>query len=228
MSNGAGNRTYVAEYIISGGEANTDVVKSVTIAGDTTGTWAADTSNGIEVRWGLMTGSTWQQTAGSWGTVNAVGSSNQFNFMGTNGNVFELFDVGLYEGPVAPAFQVPDYVSELALCQRYFFRRVAQTAVDFIGPATVYAAGGVYGANIPLPVPMRALATVTVSSPAHFNPFTSGGGAAAAFTSVTAVCRDNNSIMVSDMSGSSGLTAGNGTVISMNTSGSWIQANARL
>jgi PKD repeat protein len=36
------------------------------------------------------------------------------------GNTFQLFDVGLYEGPVAPAFQVPDYAFELALCQRYF------------------------------------------------------------------------------------------------------------
>jgi hypothetical protein len=40
--------------------------------------------------------------------------------MGTINNIFELFDVGLYEGSVAPAFQVPDYASELALCKRYW------------------------------------------------------------------------------------------------------------
>ena len=38
----------------------------------------------------------------------------------TAGNIFELFDVSLTEGTVAPPFQVPDYASELALCQRYF------------------------------------------------------------------------------------------------------------
>ena len=122
LINNAINRSYVAEYVIAAGEANTDVIKSVTIAGDTTGTWAVDNTLGIEIRWGLMTGTTWQQTAGSWGTANALGSSNQFNFMGTNGNVFELFDVSLTEGNVAPPFQVPDYASELVLCQRYFRR----------------------------------------------------------------------------------------------------------
>jgi hypothetical protein len=40
--------------------------------------------------------------------------------MGTVGNVFELFDVGLYEGNTAPDFVVPDYASELRTCQRYW------------------------------------------------------------------------------------------------------------
>ena len=36
-------------------------------------------------------------------------TANQFNFMGTINNVFELFDVSLTEGTVAPPFQLPDY-----------------------------------------------------------------------------------------------------------------------
>jgi hypothetical protein len=54
-----------------------------------------------------------------------VGSPNQFNFLGTVGNVFELFDVGLYQGNVAPAFEVPDYASELQKCLRYFESGIA-------------------------------------------------------------------------------------------------------
>jgi len=120
FTNGAANRTYVAEYVIAAGEANIDVVKSITLTGDTTGTWAVDNSAGVYIRWCLMVGTTNQLAAGAWGAGNLLGSPNQFNFMGTVNNVFELFDVGLYEGPVAPAFQVPDYPSELALCRRYY------------------------------------------------------------------------------------------------------------
>jgi hypothetical protein len=122
VANTTTTRDYVAEYTIAAGEANTDVVKNVTIPGDTAGTWAADNTAGLVIRWGLMAGTTWQQAAGAWGTTNAIGSPNQFNFMGTVGNIFDLFDVGLYEGPVAPAFQVPDYAPELALCKRYWQR----------------------------------------------------------------------------------------------------------
>jgi hypothetical protein len=156
--NAAGARNYVAEYTITGGEANTDVVKSVTIAGDTTGTWASDTGTGLNIRWGLMAGSTWQQAANAWGTTNAIGSSNQFNFLGTNGNVFELFDVGLYEGSVAPAFTVPDYPSELLACQRYYWRNLTGGDDFFGAPRTGSSADNV---EVFFPASMRAYPTLT-------------------------------------------------------------------
>lgn len=104
LRNSGTARSYIAEYTIASGEASTDVVKTVTLTMDTTGTWATDNSTGIDIWFGLMCGSTYQTTAGVWAAGNFVGSANQFNFMGTNGNIFELFDVGLYEGSAAPAF----------------------------------------------------------------------------------------------------------------------------
>jgi hypothetical protein len=118
--NGAYNRSYVAEYVITAAEAHTDVVKTVTVPGDTTGTWPRDHNTAMEVRWGLMAGATYQQAAGTWGTTNAVGSPNQYNFMSIGGNTFDLFDVGLHEGSTAPPFVLPEYVNELATCQRYW------------------------------------------------------------------------------------------------------------
>jgi hypothetical protein len=120
IRNHAINRTYIGEYVISAGEANIDVIKSVTIPGDQTGTWTVDNTRGLYIDWCLMVGTTSQTPAGVWTAGNFLGSANQFNFMGTAGNVFELFDVGLYEGSVAPTFQVPDYASELQTCQRYY------------------------------------------------------------------------------------------------------------
>jgi hypothetical protein len=120
LGNASGGRSYVAEYTISAGEANTDVVKSVTVSLDQTGTWLSDNGIGLVVYWCLGAGSAWQGSPGSWQSAFALGSANQFNLFGTNGNVFELFDVGLYEGVVAPAFQLPDYPSELLACKRYW------------------------------------------------------------------------------------------------------------
>jgi len=153
LLNLATNRSYVAEYVVSVGEANTDVVKSVSIPGDVAGTWPKDNTKGIEVRWGLMAGSTYQQVANSWGTGNAVGSPNQLNFMGTAGNVFELFDVSITEGTTAPAFAVPDYANELAACKRYYQKVINP---DVIVPSSYGTAGAAPVYTYPLSVEMRA------------------------------------------------------------------------
>lgn len=158
--NSAGNRSYVAEYVISSGEANTDVIKRVTIPGDVSGTWLKDTGVGIDIRWGLMVGSTYQQAAGAWGTGNVYGSANQFNLLGTVGNVFELFDVGLYEGSSAPVFVVPDYASELVLCKRYFQRIGGDAQFDILF-ATYSSAGGVPNCASISFTELRATPTVT-------------------------------------------------------------------
>jgi hypothetical protein len=113
-------RSYVGECVVAPGEANTDVVKTIALALDTTGTWASDNTVGMYLQWSLMCGPTYQAPAGAWTAGNFPASPNQFNFMGTINNVFELFDVGLYVGSAAPPFQVPDYVTELQLCRRYF------------------------------------------------------------------------------------------------------------
>lgn len=115
-----GARSYIAEVVVSAGEANTDVVKSVTLPGDTSGTWLKTNGVGIDITLALACGSGLQTPANAWTAGNYHASSNQSNFLATNGNVFELFDVGLYEGSVAPAFKVPDYAETFALCGRYW------------------------------------------------------------------------------------------------------------
>jgi hypothetical protein len=118
LRNNAGNRTYIAEIVIAAAEANTDVVKSVVIPGDVTGTWTTDNTIGFDVFVMLRAGTTFQGPLGWSGAGYA--SANQFNFLGTVNNIFELFDVGLYQGSIAPPFVVPDFASELQLCQRYY------------------------------------------------------------------------------------------------------------
>jgi hypothetical protein len=166
FQNDAATRSYVAEYTISAGQANTDVIVPITIPLDQSGAWIKDaTGSGLTVIWALMVGSSFQKTAGAWGTdaSGIYASSNQSNFLGTNGNVFELFDVGLYEGSVAPAFQVPNVDDETRKCQRYYFKYAT---------AIVSSSGNTYAAWV-LPVKMRAA------------PTWSGGGAGFATTGFT-------------------------------------------
>lgn len=173
VANALTNRSYVSEYTIAAGEVNTDLVRSVTIPGDTTGTWATDNTGGIYVYFGLMCGSTFQQAAGSWGSANALGSANQTNFMATNGNVFELFDVGMYEG-AAPSFQVPDYSATLLECKRHY-QNIGLIYVEF-GASAGTVLGGT---QITFPVETRVTPTITLgASPTTINSttvLTSGG-----------------------------------------------------
>jgi hypothetical protein len=157
LRNGAGDRSYVAEYVIAAGEANTDVVKSVTIALDQAGTWAIDNNAGLLISWILMAGSTFVTTANAWQSGGLFATANQFNFMGTAGNVFELFDVGMHEGGVAPAFQAPDYASELLACKRYF-------QLVTINSNVWHGDGNSYAWPFPLDIPMRAIPSLDASA----------------------------------------------------------------
>ncbi|WP_247777344.1 hypothetical protein [Bradyrhizobium sp. CW1] len=175
--NGTPDRSYVAEFTITGGEANTDVVKSVTFQLDTSGTWLTTNGLGMVIDWTLMAGTSYQMTPNTWaGASSGISSPSQSNFMSTNGNVFELFDVGLYEGVAAPSFQLPDFVSELALCQRYWEKTYDYaTAVGSVSFAGMYQVGltltsatfdNASGHVIMVPYrPKRASPTVTIYSP---------------------------------------------------------------
>jgi len=161
ICNATGARTYVATYTVN--SANTWEYKTVTIAGDTTGTWATDNTTGLAVRFGLMAGSTFQQTAGSWGTTNALGTSATVNWMGTLSNTFYVSGVQLEVGSTATAFERRPYAQEAYLCQRYY-----QKSYEDVVPATATTNGYVacccaapsgFGGGFSFPVAMRASPT---------------------------------------------------------------------
>jgi len=120
FNNGDFNRNYIMEYVIAPGEANTDVVRSFTVALDQTGTWNGNNTGAFNINWGLVVGSNRHAAKNVWQAGNFNATASQFNLMGTAGNTWELFDVSLVEGIAAPPFVLPDYISELRLCQRYF------------------------------------------------------------------------------------------------------------
>lgn len=164
--NGNVDRSYVAEYVIAAGEANTDVVKSVTLVLDNAGTWAVNTSVGLNVGWCLMCGSSITSPGGTWrniGVDTGIGTSNQFNFMGTVNNIFELFDVSLTVGPTAPAFVVPYYDQELLTCMRYYQKVTGLIMCNYLANA----GNMFYG--LPFSPNLRAVPAVTFANVSYGN-----------------------------------------------------------
>ena len=117
IQNGAGNRSYPFTYTIS--SANTWTPISVTIAGDTTGTWATDNSAGLVLLFSVGAGSTRSGTAGSWAGSAYYSATGATSVVGTSGATFYITGVQLEVGSSATGFEYRQYGQELALCQRY-------------------------------------------------------------------------------------------------------------
>ena len=119
IGNNAFNRSYPFSYTISA--ANTLEYKTVTIAGDTTGTWVGATNGiGLYVYFGLGVGSTKSGTAGSWAGSYFVSATGATSVVGTSGATFYITGVQLEKGSTATSFDYRPYGTELALCQRYY------------------------------------------------------------------------------------------------------------
>jgi hypothetical protein len=120
LENNAQDRSYPFTYTISA--ANTWEQKSITIAGDTSGTWLTTNGVGIRVYFGLGVGSTYSGTAGSWSGNLYVSATGATSVVGTNGATFYLTGVQLEAGSTATSFDYRNYQQELAMCQRYYTR----------------------------------------------------------------------------------------------------------
>jgi len=127
MRNSASDRSYAFSYSIS--TANTFEYKTITIAGDTSGTWLTTNGKGMGVFFSLGAGSTFLKATGSWGAGEFSGATGQTNLVGTSGATFYITGVQLEKGSTATSFDYRSINTELALCQRYYEKSYDQAVV---------------------------------------------------------------------------------------------------
>jgi hypothetical protein len=118
IGNSALDRTYPFSYTISA--ANTWEQKSVTIAGDTSGTWLTNNGVGLRLGFSLGVGATYTGTGGAWASSQILAPTGSTSVVGTNGATLYITGVQLEVGTQATSFEYRQYQQELALCQRYY------------------------------------------------------------------------------------------------------------
>jgi len=161
LVNNAGNRSYVFTYTIN--SANTFEYKTVTIAGDTSGTWVTNNGRGIALSFDLGNGSTYQAAAGSWVGQYAVGTSSSVKLISTNGATFYITGVQLEKGSTATSFDYRPISTELQLAQRYYFKTSAGGSGSRLGVGHNFSTTA-STVNVFFPVTMRISPTAIEQS----------------------------------------------------------------
>jgi hypothetical protein len=209
VENSARDRSYVTTVSISA--ANTWETKTVTIPGDTSGTWLTTNGVGLDLKFGIMSNGSWLAgTGGSWLAGRAILSTSQTNFIAVSGDYITITGVQLEAGSVATPFEQIDYGRELMLCQRYAIRYCGETPYSMVGMGWETSASNM-AIGVILPVSMRTQPSITTSG----NFLSARGSAITSFTLDTNV---TNTKSVYFNCGTSAGVAGFGTALLANNS----------
>jgi hypothetical protein len=137
LTNSAVNRVYPTSYTIN--SANTWELKTITIAGDTSGTWLTTNETGIRISFNMAYGSTYTGTGNAWNAGTIFQPSGCQNLVGTNGATLYITGVQLEAGTSATDFEFLPIDVDLARCQRYYYLHSSRSGnFEPIGIANYY------------------------------------------------------------------------------------------
>jgi hypothetical protein len=223
LGNSGDGRAYPFSFTVS--SANTWEYKTVTIAGDTSGTWLTTNGIGIKVSFNLGAGSSMLAAAGAWTTGEIVGATGSVSVVGTNGATFYITGVQLEQNTSATPFERRLYNQELANCQRYYVQYFGTSVYEF-SPSYLngFNTTNAYG-WIQVPVPMRASPSVSAS-----NFLINDEVAARAGTSLTIYAVGQSNKLVSVLAqAASGITSSRAyNLIANNSTSAYIQISSEL
>ncbi len=165
LANSAQNRAYPVLYNISA--ADTWEHKTITIAGDTSGTWLTTNGIGLNLLWSLGAGSSYLQTANAWGAGLGLGTTGQTNWISNAAATFYITGVQLEVGQTATPFEHRSFGDELARCLRYYEEWGGEDAYQPFG--YFEAASSDLGYLVLHFSEKRDGPTVTVSNASHFH-----------------------------------------------------------
>jgi len=218
---GASNtRFYPFSYTIS--VANTWEQKSVTIAGDTSGTWLTTNGIGMYLRFGLGVGTTYGSgTANAWTGTYADVPTGSVSVVGTNGATWYVTGVQLEQNTVATPFERRLYNQELANCQRYFEQWTFGSGSGFVATGQAYSTT-VVQAGLIYSVQKRAAPTIATSgTTSNYNATGSGTASTYSFVQSTSSTTVINGT-------TTGMVAGNASLFYMSSANAFITFSAEL
>jgi hypothetical protein len=204
--NYAQTRSYPFNYTVS--SANTWTTVSITIPGDTTGTWVQNSNAGsMFVFFNIGCGSNFSGAANTWASAGYHNATGSVSIVATANATFYITGVQLEKGSTATSFDYRPYGTELALCQRYLPAfNSSGSGVQWVGTgwAQTTGAGSIL---IPFQVPARVPPTgVTVVNATNFTVTYANSG-----VSVTSITfSDAGTTIARVTANTSGLTVGQG------------------
>tara|TARA_A100001201_G_scaffold139117_1_gene130735 strand:- start:161 stop:1180 length:1020 start_codon:yes stop_codon:yes gene_type:complete len=161
---GNDNRSFAFTYDVN--SANTWERKSITIVGDTTGTWNIDNSQEMAVFWSLGAGSGHKKAKGSWDATASVQSASEagVELIGNASATWFITGVQLEVGQNATEFEHEPFERTLEKCQRYFYKEDYTVGSNTTGPFACQYVDTHRFLHLYHPTTMRTTPTSTVSS----------------------------------------------------------------
>ena len=165
LINASLSRAYCTTYNID--TANTWEYKTVTIPGDTSGTWGTGNGNGLELHFNFQIGSTYETTLNTWAAGRFYSASSVPDITTTSGATINITGVQLEKGSTATSFDYRPYGTELALCQRYYQYLGGSTNVFQLRGYNTASTG--LSQTLAYPVSFRASPTITIGTVIYSN-----------------------------------------------------------
>lgn len=148
------SRCYVSVFTIN--SPNTWEKKTVTIPGDTTGTWDKKEGRGIIIGWGLGAGVNLDGPANVWQTTPfTLTTSACIDFLSqSNGSTWNITGVQLELGEIATDFEFRPFLYEFMLCKRYL-QKLNHTDDSYSVNAMAFRDSNYFIITLPFHIPMR-------------------------------------------------------------------------
>ncbi len=173
LMNSAQNRSYPFTYTIS--SADTWEQKSITIPGDTGGTWLVSNGIGLELNFDMGSGSGKRGSAGgSWIGTRAEGATGTVQLISTSSANWYVTRVQIEVGTVSTPFENIPYPDELARCQRYYYEH-ARGDNKLIGAAVGYQSNDIFLMIYPKVTMRTAPSLVQETGTNYYRAYQDGG-----------------------------------------------------